>query len=191
MPGPLMAVAILLAASAHAQDLDCQWWTSDSPQDAENAWQDATVELVTKCLDAGADPNKRGTFRMTPFHWAVTYSVSPEVIKALLAGGADPSMKAKCVGNTASYILSGADSQLCRQWTALWYAAAYTENPAIVQTLIDAGVNPRKGFHKGSLGVAAALNEDPAVARVLIDAGADVNGKVPRGLPFAMLGEPY
>ena len=92
------ALAALLVFSESAQAADCKGWAS------EEYWVTATVANATACLDAGADLNKRGQYRITPMHWAVAFSPNPEVIKALLAGGADSSIAGKCLGNTKSMV---------------------------------------------------------------------------------------
>ena len=153
--------------------VDCSIWNT------KEFFQAATVEDVTTCLDDGADPNIRGKYSMRPVHWAAAYNNNPDVIKALVAAGADLSKHGKGVGNSATWwerrksSVWGWDAWY-RKMTPLDYAAAYNENPAVAQALIDAGDNPKKRWSKGVLGF-AALNENSAVAQVLIDAGADVN----------------
>ena len=164
----------------------CEAWNT------EKYFQAATVENVTTCLTAGADPNVRGKYNMRPVHWAAAYTNNPDVIKALIAAGANLSEKGKGVGNSASWWdrgMPGASSW--ENWftgmTPLDYAAAYNENPAVAQALIAAGDTPKKGWSKGVLGF-AAINENPAVAQVLIDAGADVRKMtVGPGLLFTSL----
>ena len=72
-------------------------------------------------------------------------------------------------------------------------AAAYSDDPRVVQTLVDAGAKPqqmlgRKFFYGDDmvqsyraaltpLHLAAAYNDNPAITRALIEAGADPNRK--------------
>ena len=66
--------------------------------------------------------------------------------------------------------------------TPLHYAAFYTDDPAIIRVLLDAGadVNPQ-GNDGTPLHAAVAYNTNlaivPAITRVLLDAGADVNAQ--------------
>ena len=66
--------------------------------------------------------------------------------------------------------------------TPLHYAAFYTDDPAIIRVLLDAGadVNPQ-GNNGTPLHAAVAYNTNlaivPAITRVLLDAGADVNAQ--------------
>ncbi|MDE0527734.1 MAG: ankyrin repeat domain-containing protein [Truepera sp.] len=66
--------------------------------------------------------------------------------------------------------------------TPLHYAAFYTDDPAILRVLLDAGadVNPQ-GNAGTPLHAAVAYNTNlaivPAITRVLLDAGADVNAQ--------------
>ncbi len=48
--GIAIAISLLLAASARAQELDRGWWTTDSAIERKEAWKGATVEMVTADL---------------------------------------------------------------------------------------------------------------------------------------------
>lgn len=64
--GIAISIALLLAVSGQAQEPDCVWW--DPPTD--EPWKTATVESVTTCLKAGADPNARDEEGKTPWDLA-------------------------------------------------------------------------------------------------------------------------
>ena len=55
----------------------------------------ATVESVTRCLKAGADPNARDKDDETPLHGAAWANKNPAVAAALLKAGADPNARNK------------------------------------------------------------------------------------------------
>ena len=61
----------------------CEEWNT------KEYFQTATVENVTACLDAGADPVARNENGVTPLHWAARGNENPAVIAALVDAGAD------------------------------------------------------------------------------------------------------
>ena len=75
----------------------------------------ATVNDVTHCLKAGADPNARFG-RKTPLHWAASYNSNPAVIVALVKAGADPNGRIKTTGDTPLHLaaLSNKNSGVVR-----------------------------------------------------------------------------
>ena len=97
---------------------DCGQWNT------MQYFQAATVESVTACLAAGADPMARDTSKYTPLHFVATHNKNPAVIEALLEAGADPMAR-------DSYKL-----------TPLHYAIKHNRNPAVTERLIKAGVSP-------------------------------------------------
>ena len=140
--------------------VDCEQWNT------EEYFKAATVESVTTCLNAGADPNVRGKYKIRPLHWASAYTNNPSVIKALVAAGADLQKRTR-------------DGR-----TLLHLAAQYNENPAIAQALLDAGANPNRRAGRGRragdiwpLHLAAQHNENPAVVEALLKAGANPNAR--------------
>ena len=60
----------------------------------EEFWQQASPSDITRCLDAGADPNARGEYEMTPLHNAAMCG-NAETVKALLNAGADPNARSE------------------------------------------------------------------------------------------------
>ena len=112
--------------------------------------------MVQALLAAGADPNARDRFKMTPLHWAVGSNDNPEVVQALLAAGAD-------VNARDDY-----------EKTPLHSAAGSNDNPEVVQALLAAGadVNARDEDKDTPLHWAARFN-NPEVVQALLAAGAD------------------
>ncbi len=145
----------------------------------------ATIDVVTGCLDAGADPHTmrpqpapptpaRALFidmpPDAPLHVAAEYSRDPAVITALILAGAD------------------VDSRSAWDRTPLHEAAEHG-TPGVVRALLAAGaeVDARpRGFDPNS-GVGntplhhAARNPDPDVTAALLEAGADANARGERG----------
>ncbi len=85
----------------------------------------ASVEDVTTCLKAGADPRAQDQFGHTPLHWAALINNNPDIIAALVKAGAD--LKARNRGGH----------------TPLHTAANRHEaNPTIIAALVKAGADP-------------------------------------------------
>ena len=150
---------------------NCKQWNK------EKFFREATVEDVIACLDAGADPMARGKWDKRPLHLAARYNENPEVVKVLIAAGADVEARSKdglwgALFNT--------------RITPLHWAAAYNGNPEVVKVLIDAGadVEAQDGGGNTPLHWAAGsyLSHDnhwnPEVAKALIAAGADVDAGI-------------
>ncbi len=86
-----------------------------------------TVEEISRCLlDGSVKVNARLEDGSTPLQWAAAYSDTPEVVKALLAAGADVNTRDGWSGGR----------------TPLHLAAANSESPEVVNILLDAGANP-------------------------------------------------
>ena len=119
----------------------------------------ATVESVSACIAAGANPNAQNKGKRMPLHYAAGHNENPEVIVALVRAGADPNARDRF------------------KRTPLHYAAGYNENPEVIAALVGAGADPnaRDGNKKTPLHRAAQSNENPEVIAALVGAGADPN----------------
>ena len=150
-PAPLQTPKITAAQPVP----DCKKWNK------RKFFKKATVQDVTACLEAGADPNAQGKWQNTPLHWAALNesTFAPAVIEALLKAGADPMARDR------------------QKRTPLHDAARVNENPAVVEALIRAGADPNaQGKWQRTPLHQAALNEStsaPAVIEALLEAGAD------------------
>ena len=144
-------------ATAAPASVDCRKWNT------KKFFLRATVEEVTACLEAGAQPKARGKWKFTPLHWAAEYNENPEVVKALIDAGADPDARDKWKS------------------TPLHWAAQYN-SPEVVKALLQAGAEPTARNKDGvtPLHRAAQSNENPEVVKALIDAGADLDVKTTR-----------
>ena len=184
------AVARLLEAGADpdARDLEgrpydpisCERWGTPP------FFAFATVDIVTACLDSGADPRVVRQPRPsastggrlvapvrtgTPLHVAAAHARDPAVITTLVRAGADVNAR------------DNSDS------TPL-HAAAETGTAGVVRALLEAGAEvdarPRRYvwfFGPGRTPLHnAASNPDPEVAAALLDAGADVGSRGPGGV---------
>ena len=180
--------------------VDCTRWN------AKEYFQEATVESVTACLEAGAAPMARDKRKNTPLHYAAGYNKNPAVIEALLKAGADPMARggpmardkwkdtplhyaAKYNKNPAvieTLLKAGADPMARGgqvEYTPLHYAAGYNKNPAVIETLLKAGaeVNAGGSIENTPLHSAAGANKNPAVIEILLKAGAEVNAQQSNG----------
>ena len=155
-----MLLALPLVGSA------CTWWQAkpmavpDSPPAECADWntfyfnQAATIEDISACLAAGADPNAESETGWTPLHFAAA-NKDLAVIQALMAAGADP--KARNYGG--------------RGVTPLELAVRFNDNATVFQALMAA--DPATGsshdwqlLHTAGYGTAAEL-------RMLLDTGGD------------------
>ena len=154
--------------------------------------------VVKALLDAGADVGVRDFDGWTPMHAAAAFNENPLVVKALLDAGADVGARIG-ISRTGSYHTHRADDNTHRfnrpgndseyGWTPLHSAAAYNENPLVVQALLDAGSDLRSRSERDwtPLHSAAASNNNPLVVQALLDAGADGNVRTLQGiLPFEL-----
>ena len=93
--GPFVPVAaiFLLCAAPAAGQVGCEGWASP------DFFRNATVDKVTSCLEAGADPNARDEGGGTPLHAVAASSRKPDIVAALIAAGADPNARDDA-GNT-------------------------------------------------------------------------------------------
>ena len=140
--------------------------TAESALPSCSAWNTrdffkaATVERVTECIRAGADPNATDDREMTPLRWAIASNANPAVIAGLIGGGADPNARDK-------------NEQTPLHW------AARKGNPAVVGALLKGGAKPnvRDKNRFTPLHAAARSNESPAVIGVLLKAGADLKAR--------------
>ena len=133
--------------------VDCRQWSTDE------YFKTATVDSVTTCLEAGADPNAWTKWKLTPLYYAAASNENPAVIEALLKAGADPNARTKWKS------------------TPLHYAAASNENPAVIQTLLKAGADPkaRDEDKNTPLYDAARYNRNPGIIEALLKGGADAS----------------
>ena len=75
-------------------------------------------------LEAGADPNARTIYDITPLHTAATFNANLAILLAVLKAGADPNARDK------------------DGFTPLHSAARTNKNPAVIAALLEAGAAP-------------------------------------------------
>ena len=78
---------------------ECEQWKWNT----KAYFQAATVESVTACLGAGANPMARDKSKNTPLHDAAEFTEDLAVIEALLKAGADQSLPGKAQGFRRSH----------------------------------------------------------------------------------------
>ena len=153
-------------------------------------------------LAAGAPTNYQCAYGWTALMRAAALNPNPSVVQALLDAGAElaapqpyepvpigcnhPDSDSREAINLVSVLSEQYQNAALRGGEAAFLlAAAYNENPAVLQAFIDAGaeVNAYTSYDDGGvtpLILAAGLNRNPVVVRTLIAAGADPNaGLVP------------
>ena len=146
----MLLIACLVFGSFQALGRDCEKWNSES------FFKQATVEIVTGCLEAGADLEVRNDQGKTPLHMAARFNEDAAVVTALLEAGAD--LTARDDFGATPFHLSGGN-----------------ENPAIVTVLLEAGADPKERTAQGwtPLHYTARGSRSPAVLDVLVKAGVD------------------
>lgn len=155
------------------------------------------LDLVQPLLRAGANPNAKNRYGVTPLSVACENG-NAAIVEALLDAGSDPNqalvsgetplMTAARNGNSAALALLLAHEasidarEPVKQQTALMWAAA-EDNAAAVERLVRAGADVR-ARSKGGLTPLLFAARDGAIeaARVLLDEGADVNERLPDGM---------
>ena len=164
-----VVVVLLLVASWYLDAPEAAVLQVDAAQTAPNCeewntrefFETATVEDVTACLDAGADPIARdGRWRETALHMAAWASTEPLVIEILLEAGADVDAQDE-LGKTPlqgallpsssgepavieALVLGGADPNVrdSNDWTPLHSAAFKAEDAPVIRALLAAGAPP-------------------------------------------------
>ena len=115
-----VVLAVLMAASAHAQTTDFL-----------ELVKTGTPQSVRAAIGKGADVKARNNVGATPLVFAVWYNQNPEVITTLLGAGADVEAQ-DVVGKTV-----------------LMYAAQFNQNPEVITTLLKAGAEAKAKDKRG------------------------------------------
>ena len=125
------------------------------------AEKNSDPEVINALIKFGADPNAKDKDNKTALMFAAAANTSPEVITALAKGGANvnardsnrmtPLMYAARNNNAAvvkALIEAGAEELADKRgWTPLFWAARYTNDPAVIGVLLDAGHDPLVRAH--------------------------------------------
>ena len=156
-------------ATASAAAVDCEAWNT------REFFRAATAADVSACLAEGSDPEARDDDGWTPLHWAVFGNDGSEVIRTLLARGAD--LNARDYRDRTPL-----NSALNQPYTVL-RTTTRGATMALVDALLAAGTNPtaRDGVGATHLHFVAAVHVDPAAIETLLAAGADVGAQTENG----------
>lgn len=145
----LLLVAIAIAAVARLGNPNRKYSTREF-------WQTATVASVAEVPDKALAPgNKNGGVLM----WAAMGARDPEILRALVARGADV--------NEADVMFAG---------TPMSAAAGKSEHPEMIGMLAELGADPNKRVSNGDTPamVASKYNRTPGIIEALAAAGADM-----------------
>jgi hypothetical protein len=118
---------------------------SDSEKMLEQALEQDSAEGIVKAIKAGANPNSRGLYGVTPLEMAVG-KFKKQVVAELLRQGADTSVR-DIEGDNAVTIA----------------VRAYKRDPQLLDMLLDAGADPNT----------LRANGDPIIVRFLADHDLD------------------
>ena len=179
--------AALPAGGAEAgEGLSCEDWNT------RIFFATASVEEVTACLEAGADPNARGYQGQTPLHNASISTDNPAIIARLVKAGASLSAQDES-GQTPLHLAAQrhrhphttaevtSPGEIPKGIKAATRAAG--ANPEVIAELLRAGANPNAQDERSRtpLHTAAAYSSDPAVIVSLLKAGADIHARDQHG----------
>lgn len=139
------------------------------------------AEMAKIMLDAGADPNSRDQYGLTPLLHAVGSS-NAAMIKALLDAGVDPDQKHHLLSISQEAYVDFALCMAVRGGTGSWQAKE------AVKALLDGGANPNVlcFFYEGTntpLHSVAGNGRGFSIetVKLLLDAGADPNARNKNG----------
>ena len=120
------------------------------------------ADTVAKLLQQGADVNATDSFGLTPLMRAALFNSNADVIKILVAAGAD------VFAREPQY-----------KSTALQLAANHNPSPKVIEALVEAGSDIHDVNYLGETALLMAVNSgnETKVISALIRAGSDVNAR--------------
>lgn len=155
-PPPANAQA---TASADTIEYTCHNWRSRG-----DFFALASAELVSECLEAGADPNDPRDY-IPAISVAARIATDPAVIGLLIEADADPNARPQGSPRVAGYLPG---------YTPLHMAAHWNPNPGFIDALVAAGADLEARDADGATPLHAAWgNPNPAVVQALLRSGAD------------------
>ena len=174
-----------LIQTSHAQ-VDCADWNTAA------FFRVAGTSDVTRCLQAGTNPNARDKSGYTPLHFAAEVGNS-EAVTALTEAGAGLEAKTKYYDATPldlarnaeavmALLEAGANPNGGKESRGPLHGYPATWSAEVVMALVDAGANPNARMTNGGtpLHVTASQGSSEAV-RALLEAGADPNVRARSG----------
>jgi uncharacterized protein len=120
-------------------------------------WKNATLQDVEAWLQTGVDLNQRDTGGMTALMWAAAFNDDPNIIKALVAAGAD---------------INASDNSL--GMSVLDWSAASTHNPEIIKTIVSLGSTELSDGEPSTF-MMAATTGNPDIIATLVELGGNIN----------------
>ena len=198
------------------------WNTNSTPWNAtpaspyKSSWNDifeaamlGTASEIQYFLDNGSDVNQKDertrianrNLGNTPLHYALRYNPDAEVVRFLVAQGADTDVQNTNgwtpLHNAVQYhfnadvevvkllVTHGADISVRSNngWAPLDMAAYFNADVEVLEFLISQGADVNAKRHNDCTPLHAAVHPDPSmeVAKILVARGADVNAQTDRG----------
>ena len=151
----------------------------------------ADTGVVRFLVEAGADPRARDKDNETPVYEAVRSNPNVDVAGYLIEAGGYTAKAASCKSwNTDEYFKTATPEDVfacldigastgavdSENRSSLHLTAMFSDDPAVLEVLLNAGANLDPTDSNGStpLHYAAKYNGNPAVAEILLKAGADL-----------------
>ena len=144
----------------------------------------ADPEVISALIGLGQSVTARSLNGWTALMFAAAFNPEPDVVAELLGSGADPDERSRdawaALLGAARYTgenlrfddlsLAGVEDAP-RGWTALFFAARFNHEPAVIELLLRAGSDPAAGDEHGRTPVFYARRHNPSDAVVeLIEA---------------------
>jgi ankyrin repeat protein len=132
------------------------------------------IALSIAITGSACGREQNATEKLTPLEAAVVADLSPDKVKALLEGGADPNQRSP---RGYAVLIHASDALLIPGEREHLSAEDFRKADEIVSLLIKHGANPNLQPENGYSALAAAIAANrPVAARLLLNARADPNG---------------
>jgi ankyrin repeat protein len=163
-----LAVPPVLCDQAGAREALAKAGVAFTPEAFLQKVAEGDAALVTLFLEAGIDPSVANSMKRTAL-WIAVERKQPEVLRALLAGGAAPNER---------------NAPPMEYGKTIVFEAVDSGDAALVRTLVEAGADAKMGNEYGVTPLAeAARVGNLEMCDILLKAGSDPNA-APAGFPL-------